>query len=138
MRNCVETSLDGARTSACVTCGHVILATHVFRGHHRKVRLLFGLSDAILIASAFLLAYQARIALGVYAVPFEHDFFLLAPVRALLVGWSLAAWIGLGIWWQIYDRIDAAHPRVILGNAFRQCLFGVVSVVLLDSRSSWT
>lgn len=104
----------------------------MFRGHHRKVRLLFGLSDLVLIASAFLLAYQARIALSVYTVPFEHNFFLLAPVAALLVGWSMAAWITLGIWWQIYDRIDAAHPRVILANAFRQSLAGAVSIVVLD------
>lgn len=104
----------------------------MFRGHHRKVRLLFGLSDLVLIASAFLLAYQARIALGAYTVPFEHEFFLLAPVRALLVGWSVTAWIALGIWWQIYDRIDAAHSRVILANAFRQCLAGAVSIVVLD------
>jgi exopolysaccharide biosynthesis polyprenyl glycosylphosphotransferase len=104
----------------------------VFRGHHRKVRLLFGLSDLVLIASAFALAYQARVALGVYNVPFEHDFFLLAPERALLIGWSVAAWIALGIWWQIYDRIDAAHPRVILANAFRQSLSGAVSIVVLD------
>lgn len=104
----------------------------MFLGHHRKVRLLFGLSDLVVIASAFLLAYQARIALGVYTVPFEHEFYLLAPVRALLVGWSAAAWIALGIWWQIYDRIDAAHPRVILANAFRQSLVGAVSIVVLD------
>ena len=104
----------------------------MFRGHHRKVRLLFGFSDLVLIVSAFLLAYQVRIALGVYTVPFEHEFFLLEPVRALLVGWSAAAWIALGIWWQIYDRIDAAHSRVILANAFRQSLAGAVSIVVLD------
>ena len=104
----------------------------MFRGHHRKVRLLFGLSDLVLLTSAFALAYQARIALGVYTIPFEHEFFLLAPVRALLMGWSAAVWVGLGIWWQIYDRIDAAHPRVILANSVRQCLFGAVSIVVLD------
>ena len=32
----------------------------MFRGHHRKVRLLFGLSDLVLIAAAFVLAYQAH------------------------------------------------------------------------------
>ena len=104
----------------------------MFRGHHRKVRLLFGLSDIVLIALAFFLAYWARVALGAHTVPFEHDFFLVAPVQVLLLGWSMVVWVALGIWWQTYGRIDSAHPRVILLDAFRQCLLGAVSVVLLE------
>jgi exopolysaccharide biosynthesis polyprenyl glycosylphosphotransferase len=104
----------------------------VFRGHHRKVRLLFGLSDIVLIALAFFLAYRARLALGSHVVPFEHDFYLLAPVQVLLLGWSMVVWVALGIWWQTYGRIDLARPRVILLDAFRQCLLGAISVVLLE------
>ena len=104
----------------------------MFRGHHRKVRLLFGLSDIVLIALAFLLAYKARLALGAHTVPFEHDFYLPAPVRVLLLGWSIVVWVALGVWWQTYDRIDAAHRRVILSDAFRQCALGAVSVVLFE------
>ena len=43
---------------------------------------------------------------------------------ALLLGWSMLIWVALGYWWEIYDRIDAALPRVILRDAFRQCLLG--------------
>src|SRR5258706_7705386 len=41
-------------------------------------------------------------------------------------------WVLLGYWWEIYDHIDSAHPRVILRDAFRQCLLGAASVVLLQ------
>jgi exopolysaccharide biosynthesis polyprenyl glycosylphosphotransferase len=104
----------------------------VFRGHHRKVRLLFGLSDIVLTALAFQIAYWTRVALGAHIVPFEHDFYLTAPVQVLLLGWSMVVWVALGMWWEIYDRIDAAHPRVILRDAFRQCLLGAVLVVLFE------
>jgi exopolysaccharide biosynthesis polyprenyl glycosylphosphotransferase len=40
--------------------------------------------------------------------------------------------VGLGYWWEIYDRIDAAHPRVILRDAFRQCLLGTAFLVLFQ------
>ena len=104
----------------------------MFRGHHRKVRLLFGLSDIVLTTLAFELAYWIRVALNAYPIPFEHDFFLETPVQVLLIGWSMAVWVALGTWWQTYDRIDASHPRVIVRDAFRQCAVGTVSVVLFE------
>jgi exopolysaccharide biosynthesis polyprenyl glycosylphosphotransferase len=104
----------------------------VFRGHHRKVRLLFGLSDIVLTAAAFLIAYWVRVALDAYTVPFEHDFHLTAPVQVLLLGWSIVVWVAVGMSWQIYDRIDAAHPRIILRDTFRQCLLGAAAIVLFE------
>jgi exopolysaccharide biosynthesis polyprenyl glycosylphosphotransferase len=100
----------------------------MFRGHHRKVRILFGLSDILLTALAFELAYilRARMELD------GHTFFIAPPVKALLMGWSMLVWVALGYWWEIYDRIDTAHPRVILRDAFRQCLLGVTCVVLFE------
>ena len=43
-------------------------------------------------------------------VPLEHDFHLTVPVQVLLLGWSMAVWVAVGIWWQIYDRIDSVPP----------------------------
>jgi exopolysaccharide biosynthesis polyprenyl glycosylphosphotransferase len=104
----------------------------VFRGHHRRVRLLFGLSDIVLTALAFQIAYWTRIAMNAHPIPFEHEFFLLFPIQVLLMGGSMAVWVALGIWWQTYDRIDAAHPQVILRDAFRQCLVGAAAIVLFE------
>ena len=100
----------------------------MFRGHHRKVRLFFGLSDIVLTALAFAIAYWTRTALNERDFAFENDFFLTAPVVVLLLGWSMLVWVALGAWWEIYDRIDGAHPRVILRDTFRQCVFGSVAV----------
>src|SRR5258706_1681390 len=109
----------------------------VLRGHHRKVRILFGLSDILLIGLAFWAAYWIRTRLGTAAwtpmrSEFRRTFFLTTPICVLLAGWSMLIWVLLGYWWEIYDHIDSAHPRVILRDAFRQCALGAASVVLLQ------
>ncbi len=100
----------------------------MFRGHRRRIRILFTASDVVLLALAFLFAYLLRAALYLAG----HDFFLTSPVALLLAGWAMVVWVGLGYWWEIYDRIDRAHPRVILRDAFQQCLLGWVSVVVFQ------
>jgi exopolysaccharide biosynthesis polyprenyl glycosylphosphotransferase len=99
----------------------------MFAGNRRKLRILFGTSDLLLIAAAFQLAYWTRTALKL-----ENQFYLDRPVAASLLIWSMLVWVGLGSWWEIYDRIDAAHPRVILRDAFRQCLLGAIALVLFE------
>src|SRR5262245_14975130 len=44
----------------------------------------------------------------------------------------MVVWVASGAWWEIYGRIETAHPRVILRDALRQCLIGVVSVVVFE------
>ncbi len=104
----------------------------MFRGHHRRVRLLFGLSDIVLLAVAFALAYSIRVALNARDIPFEQEFLLATPLQVLLLGWSVTVWMALRVWWQTYDRIDTAHPRVILIDALRQCAVGAAAVVLFE------
>src|SRR5258708_6778595 len=99
----------------------------MFRGHHRQVRILFGLSDILLIGLAFQLAYVTRARLEL-----THVFYLTAPVKGLLMGWSMLMWVALGYWWELYDRIDAAHPRVILRDVFRQCVTGTALLILFE------
>ena len=99
----------------------------MFRGHHRKIRILFGISDGLLIILAFRLAYAARVRMDL-----GHVFFLTPPIQALLMGWSILVWVGMGYWWEIYDHIEAAHPRVILRDTFRQCLVGAAGVISFE------
>jgi exopolysaccharide biosynthesis polyprenyl glycosylphosphotransferase len=99
----------------------------VFRGHHRKVRILFALADVLIVGLAFQLAYWTRTRLAL-----ENIFFLTSSTKVLLLGWSLLVWVVLGFWWELYDRIDAADVRVILRDAFRQCLVGAASIVLIE------
>lgn len=100
----------------------------MFRGHHRKVRILFGLADAIIVAAAFQLAYWIRSLLTLD----QHIFFLTPTVKVILLGWSIFAWVTLGLWWEVYDHIDAADVPVILRDAFRQCLVAAASIILLE------
>ncbi len=79
------------------------------------------------MALAFQLAYGIRQHLG-----FHFVFYIEAPRVVLLLGWSMLVWVALGYWWEIYDRIDSALPRVILRDAFRQCLLGSALVVLFQ------
>lgn len=99
----------------------------MFSRHHRKTRILFGLSDILLTAIAFEVAYQTRIHLQ-----FDRDFYLLTSVKALLLGAAVLIWVLIGHWLGIYDRLDSAHPRVVLQDTLRQCILGSVSVVLLE------
>ena len=99
----------------------------MFRGHHRKVRMLFGLLDIPVTGAAFALAYSLRERLHL-----PNAFFLSKSEQALLLALSIATWLALGFWWDLYDRVDSAHPRVILRDAFRQCLAGAVLIIVFE------
>jgi exopolysaccharide biosynthesis polyprenyl glycosylphosphotransferase len=61
-----------------------------------------------------------------------HEFYIIPPQVAALLGWAMVVWVGLGYWWEIYDSIDAADQRTILRDAFRQCLLGSILLVLFE------
>ena len=88
---------------------------------------MFGLSDVVLTALAFEAAYQTRLHL-----PLERAFYLVVPTKALLVGFSVLVWLGIGLWLGVYDKLDSGHPKTILRDSFRQCLLGGASVVLFQ------
>jgi exopolysaccharide biosynthesis polyprenyl glycosylphosphotransferase len=93
----------------------------------RKARVLFGLSDIVLTALAFEAAYQTRLALQ-----FEHNFFILVPVKALVLSCALFLWVTIGAWLRVYDQLDSGHPRIILRDTFLQCTYGAACLVLFQ------
>lgn len=99
----------------------------MFRGQHRRIRLLFAAADVLLIGLAFELAYLLRA-----HSPFERNFYLSPEIAGLLAGWSMLVWPVLGYGWGIYDRIEAAARSTMLRDAFRQCLVGSASLVLFQ------
>ncbi len=99
----------------------------MYSRHHRKARLLFGLSDVLITAIAFEAAYQTR-----RLMPFEHEFYFDRSVKALLLGASILFCVAFGYWLSVYDRLDSAHPRVILRESMRQCAFGAMSLLVLE------
>jgi exopolysaccharide biosynthesis polyprenyl glycosylphosphotransferase len=94
---------------------------------HRKARVLFGLSDIVLAALAFEAAYQTRALLHL-----EHEFFLTVERKALVLAFSLSAWVVIGLWLEVYEKLDSGHPRIILRDAARQCAYGALGLVLFE------
>ncbi|MGD0014147.1 MAG: sugar transferase [Bryobacteraceae bacterium] len=99
----------------------------MFSGHRRKLKLLFGLSDVLMAALAFELAYQSRAWL-----PFERTFYLPLPVKTLLLGVSALAWLAIGLSLGIYDRLDLGRLGVTVRDTLRQSLLGLAAVVLFQ------
>jgi exopolysaccharide biosynthesis polyprenyl glycosylphosphotransferase len=93
----------------------------------RKARVLFGLSDIILGALAFEAAYQTRAVLHL-----QHDFYLSVERKALVLGFALVAWVTIGLWLGVYEKLDSGHPRVILRDTARQCASGALCLVLFE------
>jgi len=76
---------------------------------------------------AFEAAYVTRAPLHL-----EHEFYLTVPQVALVLGFSLLAWVLIGLWLGIYDKLDSGHPRIILRDSFRQCAYGGMCLVLFE------
>ena len=93
----------------------------------RKARVLFGLSDIILAVLAFEAAYQTRAVLHL-----EHTFYLTVERKALVLGFALVAWVAIGLWLGVYEKLDSGHPRVILRDTARQCAYGALCLVLFE------
>jgi exopolysaccharide biosynthesis polyprenyl glycosylphosphotransferase len=93
----------------------------------RKARVLFGLSDVILTTTAFELAYRTREFLHLQFV-----FFLNIDEKALVLGAGLFCWVTIGIWLEVYEKLDSAHPAIVLRDAARQCALGTVCLVLFE------
>jgi exopolysaccharide biosynthesis polyprenyl glycosylphosphotransferase len=99
----------------------------VFSRHHRKVKLLFALADIALVSIAFSAAYHSR-----HWLPFDREFFLLPAVFTLLLGACAVFWPAMGHWFEVYERLDSAHPRIVLRDSFKQSLLGIIGLVLLQ------
>src|SRR5271157_83329 len=93
----------------------------------RKARVLFGLSDLFLATLAFEIAYRLRAVLHL-----EHAFYLTTERKAMLLGFSLLLWVMIGIWLEIYEKLDSAHPAVILRDTTRQCAYGALGLVVFE------
>ena len=93
----------------------------------RKARVLFGMSDVVLAALAFEAAYQTRLLLHLRFV-----FFLTVEQKALVLGFSVLAWVVIGLWLEVYEKLDSGHPRIILRDTARQCAWGALSVVVFE------
>src|SRR5215470_4264352 len=96
-------------------------------GHQRKARILFELSDIVLAALAFEIAYWTRVAL-----PLHFLFFLTSQQKVLVLGFSLFAWVVIGLWLEVYEKLDAGHPRTVLRDSVRQVALGGLCLLVFQ------
>jgi exopolysaccharide biosynthesis polyprenyl glycosylphosphotransferase len=99
----------------------------MFSRQHRKARVLFGLSDLLLTALAFEAAYQTRIWLHL-----DRAFYIVVSVKALVLIFSLFAWVAIGLGLGVYDKLDSGDPRIILRDSARQCGYGAICLVVFE------
>ncbi len=99
----------------------------MFGRHRRKDKILFALSDVLLTLLAFELAYRTRLTL-----PLERLFFIVAPIKLLLMGAVAVLWPMVGSWMQVYERLDAERFPVVIRETFKQCLLCGMAVVLVQ------
>jgi exopolysaccharide biosynthesis polyprenyl glycosylphosphotransferase len=97
----------------------------MFRSQQRKRKILFGLSDVLLTASAFELAYDFR-----RVLPLSHEFFLPPAVKTLLLCFSVLTWVAAGYWLNVYSRLDAPRIRAILRDSARQVGYSALALVV--------
>ncbi|HTS66931.1 MAG TPA: sugar transferase [Candidatus Acidoferrales bacterium] len=88
---------------------------------------MFGLSDIILASLAFEAAYQTRAVLHLH-----YEFYMTVERKALVLAFSLTAWVAIGLWLEIYEKLDSGHPRIILRDAASQCAYGALALVLFE------
>jgi len=97
----------------------------MFRSQQRKTKILFGLSDALLTAAAFEIAYRLR-----QSLRFDHVFFLPDDKKTLLLGFSVITSVTFGYWLNVSGRLDSARIRAILGECFRQVAYSAMAFVV--------
>jgi exopolysaccharide biosynthesis polyprenyl glycosylphosphotransferase len=93
----------------------------------RKARVLFGLSDIILTVLGFEAAYRTRSILH-----FHWIFYFTAEQTVLLLGYSVFSMVAIGLWLEIYEKLDSGHPRVILRDTAQQCVYAGLSLVIFE------
>jgi exopolysaccharide biosynthesis polyprenyl glycosylphosphotransferase len=103
----------------------------VYSRHFRRVKAIFGLIDSALVCLAFIAAYQTRLFLNAERT-FYFKFSIEFPVATLLLGASVASWLAIGYWFNIYEKLDSAHPSVVLRDTLRQCVLGAACLVLAE------
>jgi len=93
----------------------------------RKARVLFALSDFVLVSLAFAAAYETRLLL-----PLARQFYMTAERAALVLGFAVTAWVLIGLWLEITTGWIPCTRAWRYGIRARQCALGAVCLALLQ------
>jgi exopolysaccharide biosynthesis polyprenyl glycosylphosphotransferase len=103
----------------------------VFSRQHRKVKLLFGLADTLLISIAFLAAYGTRFSLNAKGL-FYWVFYIDFRVAVVLLAVSALCWLSIGHGLKIYEKLDTGRPGALIWDTARQCGLGAICLVMAE------
>ena len=96
----------------------------MFDRHRKKAAVFFAVADLVLLLVAFEAAYQLR-----KALPFPLEFYLLTTTKALVLGFAIVAWLGVGWWMGVYQRLYARDARAAVYDTFRQLIVTTLCLV---------
>jgi exopolysaccharide biosynthesis polyprenyl glycosylphosphotransferase len=61
-------------------------------------------------------------------LPLSHEYFLSPEVKALLLSFSVLAWVASGYWLNVYSKLDSARIRAIVRDSARQVAYGALGL----------
>ena len=96
----------------------------MFERHRKKAAVLFAAAEIVLLVVAFEAAYQLRVFL-----PLPREFYILTPVKGLVLGFTLAVWLLTGWWFGVYDRLYSQQLRAAVYDTVRQAFLTTLCVV---------
>ena len=99
----------------------------MFDPHRHKAAVLFAVADVLITILTFEAAYQTRAVL-----PLNFDFYILTPVKALLLGVTLLLWLLAGHWIGVYRRLYGANLWAAVYDTGRQVAFGTLGLVVFQ------
>jgi exopolysaccharide biosynthesis polyprenyl glycosylphosphotransferase len=59
-------------------------------------------------------------------------FYLTVQQQVLVLGFSTLAWMGIGIWLGVYDKLDSWNPRTIFRDSVNQCAYGTLCLLVFE------
>ena len=96
----------------------------MFERHRKKAAVLFAVVDVVLLIAAFEAAYQLRVFL-----PLPLEFYILSPVKGLVLVFTLLVWLLTGWWLGVYDRLYAHQIRAAVYDTVRQVILTTLGLV---------
>ncbi|MBL0159831.1 MAG: sugar transferase [Bryobacterales bacterium] len=99
----------------------------MFSRQHRKARPFLALADILLIWLAFEAAYAIR-----SRMPLERAFYILDPVKGILILGAVGAWVLSGYWLAVYDEVLRGRRRMVIWRAAQQSLAASAGVILFE------
>jgi len=108
----------------------------VFAYQRKKVSLALALTDIALVSLAFWLAYLTRISVS-FKAGFERIFFIEPNRRFTLILVTVASWLVIAAYSNLYEHLDSAQWTRIVRSTFRQCILATLSVVIFEYLVRW-